>query len=109
MNPSKEIETLHSIVLELLKKDDRYKDSDDILFAKIVSIHYGGIEKTKSITLYDYLIDTLDDKKQVPSYDSVTRARRKVQEHHEETRGKNWFLRKKMQDEVKQIIIDLSN
>ena len=108
MGVANEIEIIHSLVLELLKKDERYRDSDDILFAKIIAIHYGGSEKIKNITLFDYLVDTLDSNKNIPSYDSVARARRKVQEHHEETRGKKWYIRHKYEQEVKQVLIDFS-
>ena len=38
--------------------------------------------------------------------DSITRARRKLQEEDKTLRGKNWYKRKNRQEEVRQEIIE---
>lgn len=87
-------------VKTLLEKDDKYKDSDEILIA------YIRCEDVYKLGLNPYKINAikfleLSVEKKLTSADTITRARRKCNEMHEHTRGESYKPRKHQQDQVK--------
>ena len=85
-------------VINLLNKHPQLRDSDDKLTA---TIWYHHIDNVKSITGMQLLHKFA--KGDLPSYESISRCRRKVQEEKPELRGKQWEKRhqKNIQNKVK--------
>lgn len=104
MTASKEIFNLASTVKELLEGNAKYRDSDDKLYAKIISIQAGGNERLKDVSLFQFLVDICSVDCRWESYDSVSRARRKVQEEFAHLRGEKWKQRHVEADSVKDVI-----
>lgn len=101
MSVSNEIKKIGDIVAQLLREDKRYRDSDKKLSAKIWANQYGGIEKLKNISAFDFLCEYVKDSTFLISQESIGRARRKVQEENAELRGEKYEKRKEEQDNVK--------
>ena len=70
----------------------------EIIFNPILNI-------SSDISGYDFLIQLYNGK--YTSTDNITRARRKLQEHYPELRGKNYEIRKNLAHETKIKIKDL--
>lgn len=79
-----ELKNTSKLVKEILESNEDARDSDDKLYL-LVCEKYGY--NAENISLEDFLIRRKDF--DLPSYPSVSRARRKVQEHCEELRGSN--------------------
>jgi len=103
MTVSNEIENLQDLVFELLVNNERLRDSDRKLCARIWTIQIGGIEKMKESTAYDFLcLYTEEDK--FYSQESIGRARRLIQKSNIELRGKSYKKRHKEQEDVKNVV-----
>ena len=91
-------------VVNLLTKHPSLRDSDDRLTA---TIWYQYADNVKQIDAMTLLTKFADGK--LPSYESISRCRRKVQEEKPELRGKKWDkrhskkLQNKIKDEIKEI------
>ena len=88
-----------------LKKFKALRDSDERLMANIWG-KYIGIDKIVALNASDLL--KLLSKGMLPSYESISRCRRKLQEEFPELRGKKWKTRhenikKDVEREVKEI------
>lgn len=87
-------------VKELLKKNEHLRDDDNKLVA---NYWYKELQNssvnTNSFTAHDFL--NLYANGNMTPADSITRARRKLQEQFPELRGKNWKERQKHTEKVK--------
>lgn len=104
MNASNEIKKIGDLVEKLLREDKRYRDSDKKLSAKIWANQYGGVDKLKNMTAFDFLCEYVKDNTFLISQESIGRARRKVQEENADLRGEKYDKRKEEQDNVKNIL-----
>ena len=92
-------------VKNLLQRDPRLRESDAALMSRIWwnDLVARGLDPN-SISATDFFIMLAD--KKVSSYESITRARRKVMEECPELRGTTYSARKKKAEEVKNEIKD---
>ena len=86
MNLSKDLKKVSSIVEAILREDERARNSDSRLYRQVVA--YIGMNKgidvgSMSVTYY------LDNMKTLgfPAFETVSRARRKIQAEHPELAG----------------------
>jgi len=93
-----EITNMKGRVEELLKEEPKYRDSDTLLWARIVQDYLGGFEMLKHISAYELLRKFT--KGELPSYESISRVRRMIQQDNESLRGENYHERQKKVDEV---------
>lgn len=96
MTRLKEIKELHALVKKLLTNYAHLRDSDQKLVANIWYYELNGAELSAK-----EFIGLIANKK-LTNYDSITRARRKVQEEFEELRGSNYTKRKEQESEVRE-------
>lgn len=101
---SKEVKKIQSLVKELLEQDQRYRDCDKTLSAKIWSIQFGGMENLAKVSAYDFLVEYVKRKGKLYSQESIGRARRKIQEENIHLRGKNYKAKKEQTAEVKKVL-----
>lgn len=95
--------TLQQRVKSYLLKDDKYRDSDEMLISRLWNDYLISMEyEPKTISAYDFLC--LYATGQIPNSDAITRARRKLQEEFEYLRGKKWIERQKEADDFKKRI-----
>ena len=90
-------------VKQFLKSHKVLRDSDDRLMANIWAKYIGHIE---FLTAKDVL--SMLSKSELPSYESISRCRRKLQEEFPELRGEKWLERhnktsKDVKAEIKQV------
>ena len=85
-------------VRHLLTQAPRLRDSDERLMATIWFKHIGE-DKIKSLSAIN-LLQVLADGG-LPSYESISRCRRKIQEEVPELRGKKWKERHDAEEAVK--------
>lgn len=86
------------VVTELLNKNPHLRDSDRKLVSTVWWKHIG--EPVEWLNGMDILKMYADG--DLPDVDSITRCRRKIQEHNVELRGEKWKERRtKLQDKVK--------
>lgn len=78
----KKIKTIESIVKDVLETEPKTRNSDDLLYLKVCEAIKAG---TGLLSMYIFL--TRRKEYNLPSYGSVTRARRKLQAEHEELRA----------------------
>lgn len=96
-----EIKKLQPKVEQLLRESQMYRDSDEKLWARIIQ-DIVTIRELQNISGYHLLRLYVEGK--LPTYDSVTRARRKIQEAFPELRGYKYEARHKQQTQVKSIL-----
>ena len=89
-------------VINLLTKHPSLRDSDERLTA---NIWYNNIKNVKEINAITLLSRFAEGK--LPSYESISRCRRKVQEEKPELRGKKWFKRHTKQAIIKQEVKEI--
>ena len=89
-------------VVNLLTKHPSLRDSDERLIANIWHSHIKNVEDVDAVTLL-----TRFAKGKLPSYESISRCRRKIQQEKPELRGNKWEKRhtrqKVVKDEIKEI------
>ena len=85
-------------VTDILSQFPITRDSDMRLIAMYYRKH--APEPIGYITADEFLNLLANGK--MPSPDTITRARRKIQQHNEELRGTTWEKRQERQEEVKQ-------
>lgn len=78
-----EFSRVYDLVKAILVSDKQARNSDRIMYYDYLTWYYG--DKMMNITLAEALEDP--DKYNLPNYDTITRARRKVQADHEELRS----------------------
>jgi len=90
-------------VEKYLRKHKVLRDSDDRLMANIWAQYIGHIEFLNAKDILSML-----SRSELPSYESISRCRRKLQEEFPELRGEKWLKRhnktsKDVKIEIKQI------
>lgn len=95
MKPN-EIQHMMNKVEVLLRAEPKYRDNDCALWSRVVTNHLGGIGRLQEMTAYELL--KMVTAHQLPSYESISRVRRKLQEEFPELRGEGY---KKRQDKTK--------
>ena len=89
-------------VINLLTKHPSLRDSDERLTA---NIWYNNIKNVKEINAITLLSRFAEGK--LPSYESISRCRRKIQEEKPELRGKKWAKRHSKQKIIKEQIKEI--
>lgn len=103
MSSFERVQTLQQRVKSLLLKEGKYRDSDDMLIARIWSNHLEASNfNPKTMTAYEFLCQLAIG--ELPSADAITRARRKVQEENPSLRGRKWAERQNEAKDFKQQI-----
>ena len=89
-------------VVNLLTDHPSLRDSDERLIANIWYNHTKNVDEIDAITLLSRFAEG-----KLPSYQSISRCRRKIQEEKPDLRGKKWAKRHSKQqlvkDEIKEI------
>ena len=89
-------------VVNLLTKHPSLRDSDERLIANIWYNHTKNVGEIDAITLLSRFAEG-----KLPSYQSISRCRMKIQEEKPDLRGKKWAKRHSKQqlvkDEIKEI------
>ena len=91
-------------VTKLLKKHPRLRDSDNLLLSTLWWKYYGD-SHCRHATIMSLLTDLSNDK--LPSFETVSRCRRKIQEEVISLRGRQWYKRHDAEEPVKQEIKEL--
>ena len=98
------IKEMQVVVEDLLHQYAHYRDSDTRIIAHIWMRQLGGLENMKSISLYDFFQLWIENKN-IVAPDTITRARRKVQEECADLRGSKWEERHKEAKNVQDNIV----
>ena len=85
-------------VKRLLTQVPRLRDSDEKLMATVWFKHIGE-DKVNNLTAINLLQKLAD--RELPSYESISRCRRKIQEEIPELRGEKWKERHDAEEAVK--------
>jgi hypothetical protein len=107
MKASEEIKNMYDVVLELLETDPKYRDNDAMLVAKVWSIQIGGHDALRETSAFDFLCEYVLEDTFLVSHESVTRARRKIQENLKRLRGDKWEKRHRESESVVDVITNL--
>jgi hypothetical protein len=95
------INTVYDFVFSQLVKAERYRDDDNLL---VVSIWWEELAKMgydgRNLSAYDFM--NLYKSQKLTSSDTITRARRKIQEENPDLRGKSYQSRQAKTEDVKQ-------
>jgi len=94
----KKMKDLKPKVEILLRKNPRCRDSDSILFATMYFIEIGEVN-LKNMNGFDLLKIISEDR--LPSYDTIARVRRKLQNEDESLRGESYNERHNLETEVR--------
>ena len=86
-------------VEKFLTKYPPLRDDDERLMANIWMSHIGNLESQNGADILRMLA-----KHQLPSYESVSRCRRKIQELKPELRGEKWVQRQKRAKKIRKEI-----
>jgi len=100
------IKDMQNRVESLLKRFPAYRDCDTKLVAHIWMEQIGGIERMKEINLHDWMKMWIDNPN-IASPETISRARRKIQESNADLRGEHYKLRKDQEKDVRGGISDL--
>lgn len=87
----------YGLVKDIMTKYPDTRDDDMRLYAIVV---HKKAKISPSVPFYEAMYNHI--RYNLPSYESVTRARRKVQEQEEELRGEKYNKRKNLEEEYKQ-------
>ena len=100
------IKDMQKRVESLLKRFPAYRDCDTKLVAHIWMEQIGSVERMKEINLHDWMKMWIDNPN-IASPETISRARRKIQESNADLRGDNYKLRKDQEKDVRGGINDL--
>jgi hypothetical protein len=89
-------------VINLLTKYPSLRDSDERLTANIWYNATNNIKEINAITLLSRFAEG-----KLPSYESISRCRRKIQEEKPDLRGKKWAKRHSKQKVIKDQIKEM--
>ena len=95
----KQIIKVQEQVQILLETYPKLRDNDVRLVA---SYYYNNVSNINQMSAIDFLQIMVNGN--LPSPDTITRARRKIQEKHPELRGVNYVERQKLEKQVRQEI-----
>lgn len=102
------ITTMYERVKHLLIKKTDYRDDDNLLVCRIWWDELLELKFVpEQMTAMEFLVLYRDQK--LTSSDTITRARRKVQEENEHLRGKSYIERQNKQEEIKEEIRNIGN
>jgi len=104
-HPLQELNETQKRVYKLLQTNEKLRDDDANLVATMHITELGGLEKAQSITAFEYM--RLQVVGKLTKVDSITRARRHVQEHYPLLRGRKYKQRKKYEEDVRTTIQSL--
>jgi hypothetical protein len=99
-----EIDVLQDVVEKLLYADEKYRDSDKMLCARIWTTQSGGLDKIKKLSAYDFLCEYVKPDSIYYSQESIGRARRKLQEENPHLRGKFYREKQNKTKDVQQVL-----
>jgi hypothetical protein len=99
------LKDVKSIVEELLIRNPKTRDSDNLLVATYYFYEEGGKEALQNKSAYDFLKNMSSGN--LTSFESISRARRKIQEQNPLLRGSNYKERKEMSENVRENIKNL--
>ena len=94
---------LFSVINEVEKYLIKYpslRDNDERLMANIWNKHLGDVTLINGDDVLKMLA-----RKELPSYESISRCRRKIQSTNPELRGKKWVERQKRAKKIKKEIV----
>ena len=89
-------------VVNLLTDHPSLRDSDERLAANIWYNNIKNVDEIDAITLLSRFAEG-----KLPSYESISRCRRKIQEEKPELRGKKWAKRHSKQKIIKEQIKEI--
>ena len=89
-------------VVNLLTDHPSLRDSDERLAANIWYNNIKNVDEIDAITLLSRFAEG-----KLPSYESISRCRRKIQEEKPELRGKKWAKRHSKQKIIKEQIKEM--
>ena len=89
-------------VINLLTKYPSLRDSDERLAANIWYNNIKNVDEIDAITLLSRFAEG-----KLPSYESISRCRRKIQEEKPDLRGKKWAKRHSKQKVIKDQIKEM--
>ena len=95
---------LFSVIDEVEKFLTKYpilRDDDEKLMANIWNSHIGNLEDVEGKDILHMLANH-----QLPSYESISRCRRKLQEECPNVRGEKWYERHKRADNIRREIVE---
>jgi len=95
---------LFSVIDEVEKFLTKYpilRDDDEKLMANIWNSHIGNLEDVEGKDILHMLANH-----QLPSYESISRCRRKLQEECPNIRGEKWYERHKRADNIRREIVE---
>lgn len=99
------LEDVKSIVEGLLIKNPNTRDSDNLLVATYYFYEVGGKDVLQNQSAYDFLKKMSAGS--LTSFESISRARRKIQEQNPLLRGKNYKQRKESSEKIRENIKNL--
>lgn len=85
-------------VIQLLTLYPTLRDSDPLLVATFQKYEI-GVNKFESLSAREFLTLMIEGK--ITTYDTISRARRKVQEEYPQLRGQTYLDRKNMEKKVR--------
>ena len=98
-----QIKDMQGVVKDLLVKHDTYRDNDRKLVAHVWMLQVGGTDNMKEINLFDFMHTWVNNDNLVTP-DTITRARRKVQEENPSLRGHKYNQRHSEELDVRNTI-----
>lgn len=93
------LKDVKSIVEEILIKNPNTRDSDNLLVATYYFYEEGGKEALQNKSAYDFLKNMSSGN--LTSFESISRARRKIQEQNHLLRGKHYKERKELSEDIR--------
>lgn len=92
-------------VEELLINNPNTRDSDNLLVATFYFYEIGGKDKLMNTSAYDFLKEMSAGR--LTSFESISRARRKLQEQNPSLRGKSYNEKQELSKEIRENIKNL--
>jgi hypothetical protein len=99
------LEDVKSIVEGLLINNPKTRDSDNLLVATYYFYEVGGKAVLQNQSAYDFLKNMSAGS--LTSFESISRARRKIQEQNPLLRGNNYKQRKESSEQIRENIKNL--
>ena len=92
-------------VEELLTTNPRTRESDNLLVATFYFHEMGGKDVLNNVSAFDFLKKMSSGG--LTSFESISRARRKIQEQNPHLRGSNYIEKQNLSEEVRENIKNL--
>ena len=98
-----QIKDMQGVVKSLLTKYAAYRDNDRKLVAHVWMMQVGGMDTMKEANLFDFM-QTWVNNENLAMPDTITRARRKIQEEFPSLRGDKYTQRHSEELDVRNTI-----